>query len=487
MTKAEIETLLRKLEGRTLEFKRDLSSLPPILRTLVAFANTAGGTLVVGRDDDGVIRGVGNAKAEEERLSNAVAHGISPILLPDIEIVQIGDKDILLVRVARWPGPFFVRHEGDVEGVYVRLGSSDRRADEAMREELERASQRLAFDELPCVGAEVTDLDMEAVRTLFSAVEKEISDVELETLGIVTRYGESLIPSNGGVILFGSPGARRRYFDDARIRCARFAGSDKAEFLDRLDLEGSVLAALDEVPKFIRRNTRMAAKIEGLRRKDMPEYPSVSLREALVNAVVHTDYAQRGSQIMVSVFSDHLVIQNPGMLPFGMTIEDFKAGVSRIRNPVIARVFRELDLMEEWGSGYRRINDDCKAGGYPTPEWQELGSVVRVAFRPHSEIERDVPANVPINVPENLGLNKRQKWFLEHIAAGAKLKARDIEETHKVSEKTSKRDIEGLRRQKLIVFHGSPRTGTYRLRYAAIHGDDPVNDPVNDRIDTPDE
>ncbi len=385
MTQAGIKRLLRRPEGRTLEFKRNMSSLPPVLRTLVAFANTAGGTLIVGRDDDGAVPGLKNAKVDEERLANAVAEGISPILLPDIDVVRVGGREVLVVRVARWPGPFFLRKLGEIKGVYVRLGSSNRRADDAMREELERASRRLAFDELPCIGAEITDLDVAAIKKTFSAVGRRIDDAELETLGIVTRYGETLIPSNGGIILFGTTRARRRFFDDARIRCARFAGSDKAEFLDRLDLEGSVLMALDDVPKFIRRNTRMAAKIKSLRRQDIPEYPPVSLREALVNAVVHTDYAQRGSQIMVSVFSNRLVIQNPGMMPFGMTIEDFKAGVSRIRNPVIARVFRELDLMEEWGSGYRRISDDCKDGGYPTPEWQELASVVRVEFPPHPQ------------------------------------------------------------------------------------------------------
>jgi len=230
--------------------------------------------------------------------------------------------------------------------------------------------------------------------------------------------------------------------------------------------------ALDDVPKFIRRNTRMAAKIKSLRRQDIPEYPPVSLREALVNAVVHTDYAQRGSQIMVSVFSNRLVIQNPGMMPFGMTIDDFKAGVSRIRNPVIARVFRELDLMEEWGSGYRRIGDDCRAGGYPMPEWQELASVVRAEFRPHPEVERDVPSHVPINVPEGVALNERQIWFLDQLAAGSMLKTRDLIETHKVSEKTSKRDIAELRRHKLIEYHGSRKTGSYRLGPAATKADE---------------
>lgn len=463
MTQAEIKKLLKQPEGRTLEFKRDLSSLTPVLRTLVAFANTAGGTMVIGVEDDKAVRGLEDGKGDEERLANAVSEGISPTLLPDIEIVRIGSKELLVVKVARWPGPFFVRREGDAKGVYVRLGSSNRRADTAVREELERASQRLAFDELPCVGSEFLDLDMAAIKRTFSLVGRVIDQAELETLGVVTRYGESLIPSNGGIVLFGTVSARRRFFDDARIRCARFAGSDKAEFLDRLDLEGSVLSSLDDVPKFIRRNTRMAAKIEALRRKDIPEYPPVSLREALVNAVVHSDYAQRGSQIMVSVFSDRLVIQNPGMMPFGMTIEDFKAGVSRIRNPVIARVFRELDLMEEWGSGYRRICDDCRAGGYPTPDWKELASVVRVEFQPHPEVERDVPANAPRVVPEDVTLNERQRWFLDRIASGAKPKVSEISATFGVTEITARRDVAALKKSGFIEFHGPPKTGAYRL------------------------
>ena len=74
------------------------------------------------------------------------------------------------------------------------------------------------------------------------------------------------------------------------------------------------------------------------------------------------------------------------MLPFGMTIESFKAGGSRICNPAIAWVFRELGLMEEWGSGYRRFIAACDQGGYPYPEWTELGAAIRVVFLPHPEV-----------------------------------------------------------------------------------------------------
>jgi predicted HTH transcriptional regulator len=382
---SNIAGLLREPEGKSLEFKRDLSSLKPVLRALVAFANTAGGTLVIGRDDDGRVRGVLDPRESETRLANAVAEGIRPVLLPDIETVQASGRALLVVRVTRWPGPFYLAAEGPDAGVYVRLGSTTRRAAPEMVAELRRAAGHLVFDQLPCVGAELGDLDLDAAGRAFTSVGRDVDQAKLESLGVLIRYGRSVVPSNGGMILFGRAAARQRRFPDARVRCARFAGSDKAEFIDRLDFEGTVLDALEDVPHFIRRNTRMAARIEGMRRRDIPEYPSIALREALVNAVAHTDYSLTGMQIMVAVFADRLEIQNPGMLPFGMTLEDLRAGVSRIRNPVIARVLRELERMETWGSGYRRIAADCGSGGYATPEWIELGSAMRVVFRPHAE------------------------------------------------------------------------------------------------------
>ncbi len=99
----------------------------------------------------------------------------------------------------------------------------------------------------------------------------------------------------------------------------------------------------------------------------------------------HANYEIPGTRIFVAVYDDKLEIQNPGIMPPGMNIDQFKAGVSRLRNPVIARVFRELELIEEWGSGYKRITEACSKGGYPEPIWEELGMVLRVTFFPHPE------------------------------------------------------------------------------------------------------
>lgn len=384
--------LLTRPEGRTHEYKRDLSSLRSVLKTLVAFANTAGGTLVVGRDDGGTVTGLSDPDDDAERLANAVADGIAPALLPDIETVQSGDRTLLVVHVARWPGPFYLKADGPEKGVYVRLGSTTRRADADAVAEMRRADASLAFDQSPCVGAELADLDVAAIRRAFKTVGRTLDLAELQSLGLVVRYGKARVPSNGGIILFGSDEARNHYFPDAVFRCARFHGTDKVHFLDRADIDGSVLTGIEDAARFIARNTRLAARIEGLRRQDIPEYPRVALREALVNAVAHADWGARGSQIMVAVFSDRIEIQNPGQLPFGMTVDDIKAGVSNIRNRVIARVLRELDYMETWGTGYKRMREDCEAGGYPLPEWVELGRVTRTVFRPHPGVAVDSPS-----------------------------------------------------------------------------------------------
>jgi len=258
---------------------------------------------------------------------------------------------------------------------------------------MQRSLLRLSFDEEPLPETSIDSLDLEKVSDAFRSRSDKLNQNQLLSLGVLTRLANCSVCSVGGVILFGKTDVRQRFFPDARVSCARFMGSDKAEFIDRLEVDGTILDALDAVPKFILRNTRLSSEIHGIYRRDVTEYPGVAIREALINAIAHCDYSLTGSRIQIAIFNDRLEIQNPGMLPFGFTLEDLKAGTSRIRNRVIARVFHELNIMETWGSGYNRIMQACHAEGYPEPQWQELGSALRVTFHPHplSVIGNDRP------------------------------------------------------------------------------------------------
>jgi ATP-dependent DNA helicase RecG len=110
-------------------------------------------------------------------------------------------------------------------------------------------------------------------------------------------YAGNLVPSIGGLILFGKPSGIFQFLPDARVNCVRFKGDDKANILDRYEVEGTILDAVDYVLKFVSRNTRLVAQFERIHRKDIPEYPPLALREVLVNALVHNDYSISGSHI----------------------------------------------------------------------------------------------------------------------------------------------------------------------------------------------
>lgn len=130
--------------------------------------------------------------------------------------------------------------------------------------------------------------------------------------------------------------------------------------------------------QFLKKHAFRGAEISDLKRKDVWSIPLTILQEVIINALVHVDYSQKGVPIRISFFNDRIEVENPGILLPGMTIEDVKQGVSRIRNRVIARVFRELELIEQWGSGFRRILTEAKTLGLQEPVIEELGMRVRV-------------------------------------------------------------------------------------------------------------
>lgn len=121
------------------------------------------------------------------------------------------------------------------------------------------------------------------------------------------------------------------------------------------------------------------------RRIEVPEYPPEALREAVINAIVHADYSQLGAPVRIAIFDDRLEVESPGLLVPGLTIPDLLGGVSKVRNRVIARVFRELGLIEQWGSGIGRMHEACLAAGMAPPLLEEVGTRFRVTLFPRRE------------------------------------------------------------------------------------------------------
>jgi ATP-dependent DNA helicase RecG len=371
--------ILKRPEGKTLEFKRDLSSPEAVLKAVVAFANTAGGTLVIGVEDrTRHVRGVGDPLDLEERFANLVCDRIAPRIVPEIEILPWRRTQVLAVQVYPSAGrPHYLVREGLTEGVYVRVGSTNRRADAELIEELRRFSRGEGFDEQPMPGLDSEALDFRAASELFAPFRK-LDRRDLETLRLVTEHQGRKVPTVGGMLLFGRD--RERHFPDACIQAGRFAGNNKTRILDRVEIRSMPVRAVEEAIAFVQKHSWHAAEIGAVRRRDSWNLPPEAVREAVINAVVHADYAQRGAPIRLSVFDDRLEVENPGLLPFGLTIEDLPHGVSKLRNRVIGRTFNTMGLIEQWGSGVQRMTAACLAAGLAAPVFEELAIRFRVTI-----------------------------------------------------------------------------------------------------------
>jgi predicted HTH transcriptional regulator len=181
------------------------------------------------------------------------------------------------------------------------------------------------------------------------------------------------------LLLFGRQ--RERRYPDAWIQVGRFQGIDRSRIVDRGEIRSYLVPAVDEAIAFVEKHALHGAGIGRLRREELWSVPPVAVREAIINAVVHADYAQKGAPIRVAIFDDRLEIENPGLLPFGLTLEDLPRGISKLRNHVIGRVFHALGLVEQWGSGIQRMAAACRDAGLAAPVLEEIGTRFRVTLR----------------------------------------------------------------------------------------------------------
>ncbi len=188
---------------------------------------------------------------------------------------------------------------------------------------------------------------------------------------------------NAAVVLFGKESVPD--YPQRQLRLARFKGTDKSEFLDNRQPQGHAFALLDEAMTFLHRHLPLSGRFEPERLERIDEllFPTAALREALVNAFCHRDYAIWGGAVNVAVYDDRVEIWSDGTLPFGVRPEDLKRDhASKPRNPYITNVFYRRGLIEQWGRGTNRIVELTVRSGNPEPDFEEIAGSVVVRFRP---------------------------------------------------------------------------------------------------------
>lgn len=206
--------LLRQHEGKTLEFKRDLSSPDKVMRTLVAFANGAGGVLLIGVvDGSRKVIGVPDIAKTEEQLASFISDRIEPRLVPEIHIIPFRKTHVLAVELFPSPSrPHYVKAVGYPAGVYVRVGSTNRQADAAAVAELQRVVRGRSYDEEPLPELHSEVIDFRAASECFAPV-RRLRKKDLCTLHLLAPHQKREVPTVGGVVLFGT--GRLKQFPEA--------------------------------------------------------------------------------------------------------------------------------------------------------------------------------------------------------------------------------------------------------------------------------
>jgi ATP-dependent DNA helicase RecG len=372
-------------ESRRLELKEVFPKGDQLVRTVVAFANGAGGKIVFGvRNEPREILGIPDNELFplEEKVSNHIFDRCTPVIIPEIYIQAVEGKNLLVMEI--FPGPqkpYYLKSKGKHKGTYVRIGSSNRPASQEMLESLERDKRKISFDAIPVYDLSPEDLDLKRFKEDYkNASGHALNKENLKNIGLLVFERDTSHPTHAAVLISESP-ARKHLFPYAKVECARFKGTDTKVFLDQATIEGPVYAAVKPCLAFIKKNIALSSKIGEVYREDRWEYPLEAIREAITNAIIHRDYAILGSDIKVAIFDDMLEITSPGPLPDTLPLEELGTGRSEIRNRVLAPIFKDLKLIEAWGTGIQKMRNEVSK--YPEIELvlHEVGHAFQVQFR----------------------------------------------------------------------------------------------------------
>ena len=468
-------------ESKNVEYKVTLpDKSEKYMKTIVAFANTQGGKLIVGIDDKThEIVGVENEILFQvmDGIANAISDSCVPQIIPDIEPQTVDGKTVIVVSVEAGKNrPYYLKSKGKENGTYIRVAGTSRQAFPEKIRELEMEGARISWDELTCVGYPVSDeaterlcQDIESFREKAGMTEHSVKKEQLINWKILKQSEGQIMATNAYALLTSD------YFPFSKTQCAVFKGTDRAVFLDKREFTGPIYAQIESAVDFVLRNIRLGARIDGLVRKEKYELPLEAIREMIINAHCHRNLLDE-SCIQVAVYDDRLEVTSPGGLYNGLTYEEVMNGHSKIRNKAIANIFSQMGLVEAWGSGIKRIFNAAKEYGLLEPKFQEFDNMFRVELFRSSlpmTLENKSIGETSEKHRRNIGeasekqetvdFNSTQLEILKLLMENNRLSAVKLAEKIGVASRNIENNIKKLKELDILVRHGSPKNGYWEV------------------------
>ena len=431
-----------------------------IKKEIIAFANCNGGKLYIGVQDDGIVVGLDNPDATALQISNMVRDAIKPdiTMFLHYETLEENGKKIVAVDIQRGTDrPYYIAKKGmRPEGVYVRQGYSAVPATDAAIRQMIKETDGDRFEAMRSMNQELT---FETTEKEFQLRKVEFGMQQMRTLKLIDQDG---LYSNLAMLLS----------DQCvhTIKVAVFQGKDQTVFKDRREFAGALMKQMNDVYDYIDFHNQTHATIEKLLRIDVRDYPEIAVREALLNLLVHRDYAFSASAL-ISIYEDRMEFVSIGGLMPGIDLEDVMAGISVCRNQDLANVFYRLHLIEAYGTGISKI-----IGAYAGEEEKPVIETTRNTFKiilPNINAMREkVRISEPEAKEENPETNKEdtqelsseEEQVLEYAGKHEDFTKNDVVSLLKVSASTAARVIRGLVERNFLKRNGKARNTYYTLQ-----------------------
>jgi len=442
-----LDDLLQKSESATLARKTEFDA--ECVEIAAAMATVRGGVILVGITPEGEIGGANIDEQALEKWTAQIALATEPSVAADAELQHTGEKLVVVLTIPEMPiKPVAVNGR-----CYKRLGKHNHLLTAAEIAELHALTTGRSWDNLPMESATFEDLDLSKIEKYIETAtarhrrnidKKESPFTILDRLRLI-RNGKL---TNAAILLFGKE--PQVFFPQAKIKAGRF--KSETVIVDDAEIGGTVIEQIDAAFAFIQRHLAVRLVITGQpQREEVWEYPLGALREGLINAIAHRDYATAAAT-QVRIYDDNLLIWNPGNLPLHLRIDDLKRKhQSVLRNVLIGSIFYDLGYIERWGSGTNRILDECRALHLPEPDWRENQGLM-LTFRKEVFTEETL---------RDLDLPERQLQAVLHVKKNRRITNQQYQELFGVKKRTASEDLHELEAKGILERIGSTGKGTY--------------------------
>lgn len=405
---------MRRIHGEPdlVEAKSGQGGYPKtVVDSIVAFANTNGGTIIIGVDEeqDFAVFGVQQPAAYRDAVINQARDGVVPPADVTVDIVDLDGDQVVVVDVPEAEAsqkPLHLASKGPSTGALVRTGDGDRRMTAAEIGLLYSTRTQPVFDRQPIPGASFSDLDrgvlgrtLERIRSTAASLRTDDDETVLVRIGAAVRTDDVIHPTLAGLLAFGA--YPQQWFPQLMVSFVSFAPDQSPErFLDNVTIRGSIPAMIAETVASVRRNLAARATVTGEGRADRLDFSLEAVREAVANALIHRDYSgiTEGTQVQVELYPDRLVVRSPGGLYGPIALEELgEPGVSSSRNGTLVSLLSDTFIpgsdrlvAENRASGIPAIVRESRQLGQPRPEFDSSISSFTVSMSSSALLDDDV-------------------------------------------------------------------------------------------------